>query len=320
MEQSEASAAASLGGHGHSHAVLSDFAGSTRAGLRALAIGVAGLAATTVLQVALLLVSGSVALLGDTLHNGVDVAGTAVVWVAFKISSRDRNERYSFGYHRFEDLAGLFVVLLIGASSALVLWESIRALTGEVEIHRPWLVLLAGLVGFAGNEAVAQFKIRTGRKIGSAALIADGQHSRADGLSSMGVVAAAVGLLLGAEWLDAVAGIGIGLLIAWAAYSTGREVLLRLLDHAEPDIRLALEKEAAEVAGIEHVNDLRIRQAGRTVHVVASVCVDATVTLPAAHGFAEDLREAWAHLLPDGSSIDIHVDPYTPGTPTPHRP
>ena len=305
--------------HGHSHTVLTDFAGSTRAGVRALAIGVAGLAATTVFQVVLLLLSGSVALLADTLHNGVDVLGTAVVWGAFRLASRERTERYSFGYHRFEDLAGLVVVLLIAASAVLVLYESVTAFGADVDIRRPWLVLLAGVVGFVGNEGVAQFKIRTGNRIGSAALTADGQHSRADGLSSLGVVAAAVGLMAGARWLDAAVGLGIGLLIAWTAVQAGREVLLRLLDHADPQLRHQLDHAAESVAGFEHVNDVRIRQAGRTVHVVASVCIDADTTLSASHCVSEQLRDAWLLVLPPGSVVDIHVDPYTLGQPTPHR-
>lgn len=305
-------------GHAHNHTLAGGFAGSTREGLRALAVGVAGLAATTLLQVFLLLLSGSVALLGDTLHNGVDVAGTAVVWVAFKVASRERNERYTFGYHRYEDLAGLFVVLLILGSALLVIYESAVAFSGDAAIRRPWIVMAAGVIGALGNEGVAQFKIRTGQRIGSAALVADGRHSRADGLSSLGVVAAAVGLLAGAPWLDAVTGLAIGLLIAWAGVQSARDVFGRLLDKAAPDLRATLEREASKVSGIEHINDLRIRQAGRTVQVIASICIDASVSVAVAHEFAEDLRVTWMQVLPAGSAVDIHVDPFTPGIPAPH--
>lgn len=305
-------------GHAHNHTLAGGFAGSTREGLRALAVGVAGLAATTLLQVFLLLLSGSVALLGDTLHNGVDVAGTAVVWVAFKVASRERNERYTFGYHRYEDLAGLFVVLLILGSAMLVIYESAVAFSGDAAIRRPWIVMAAGVIGALGNEGVAQFKIRTGQRIGSAALVADGRHSRADGLSSLGVVAAAVGLLAGAPWLDAVTGLAIGLLIAWAGVQSARDVFGRLLDKAAPDLRATLEREASKVSGIEHINDLRIRQAGRTVQVIASICIDASVSVAVAHEFAEDLRVTWMQVLPAGSAVDIHVDPFTPGIPAPH--
>jgi len=292
---------------------------STRAGVRALRIGVAGLAVTTAIQVALYWLSGSVALLGDTLHNGVDIAGTAIVWVAFALTRRDRSERFSFGYHRFEDIAGLAVAFLIAASAVLVLYESAMAFGNESDLGRPWVVLVAGLVGIIGNEGVALFKIRTGRRIGSAALIADGRHSQADGLSSLGVVVAAVGLMAGIHWLDPAVGLAIGLLIAWTAVESGRDVLLRLLDSSDPNIRAELLDVAHQVEGVEHINDLRLRQLGRTVHVVANVCMPGAFTLTRAHATAEELREAWLHHLPPGSAADIHVDPFTAGEPSPHH-
>lgn len=295
-----------------SHSHERSFAGESQEGVRALKIGVAGLLATTVLQLGLLLFSGSVALLGDTLHNGIDVAATGVVWVAFAITRRDRTDRFSFGYHRFEDLAGLVVVALIAGGAVLVLFESASAFGSDVEAGRPWLVFVAGFVGFAGNEAVAQFKIRTGRRIHSAALVADGLHSRADGLTSLGVVAAAVGLLLGAAWLDASIGLVIGLVIAWTAWESGREVLLRLLDHADPALRAKLANIAADFGGIDHVNELRLRQLGRTVHVVANVCLPAYYPLGRAHETTEELRLLWLDVLPPGSVVDIHADPFTP--------
>lgn len=312
----EAEADASGGGHGHSH--FGTLAQSTTEGVRALKVGVAGLAATTVLQAALLALSGSVALLGDTLHNGVDVLGTAVVWVAFRATMRARSERFSFGFHRIEDLAGLFVVALIAASAGLVFYESIRAFGNEIDANRPWLVLAAGVVGFAGNEAVAQYKMRAGRAIGSAALVADGRHSRADGLTSIGVVVAAIGLLTGQDWLDATIGLLIGVVIAWTAWESGRDVILRLVDASDPGMRAELEHVAEEIEGIEHINDLRFRSVGRTVHVVASVCMPADYRLAVAHETAERLRGAWLHALPPGSIVDIHVDPYTPGEGSPH--
>lgn len=302
--------------HGHSHATPLDM--STREGVRALKIGVAGLGATAAIQAALLFFSGSVALLGDTLHNGMDVAGTAVVWLAFNATRRQRNERFGYGYHRLEDLAGLVVVGLIAASAALVIFEAVRAFGDARELSRPGLVLLAGIVGFAGNETVAQYKLRVGRRTGSAALVADGQHSRTDALTSLGVVAAAVGIMLGEPRVDAVAGLAIGVLIARTAYETGREVILRLLDHGDPEVRHALEHAAEEVPGFDHINDLRLRHSGRTVHLVAHVCMPAGYTLVEAHSVAEDLRHAWLNVLPPGSIADVHADPFDAGQGSPH--
>jgi cation diffusion facilitator family transporter len=308
-----------LHGHSHSHAGSLP-SGSTAEGVRALKFGVAGLGVTTVAQAALLLVSGSVALLGDTLHNGVDVAGTAIVWIAFALSRRAPSAGFKYGYHRVEDLAGLVVVALIAASAGLVLFESFRAFGATSEFGRPGLVFAAGLIGFLGNELVAQYKLRIGRRIGSAALIADGQHSRADGFTSLGVVAAAIGIMLSAPWLDAVVGLGIGLLIAWTAVQSGREVLLRLLDHGDPALLHELEHKAEEVSGFDHINDLRVRHLGRAVHVVAQVCMPAGYSLAGAHAVAEDLRHAWLDILPAHSVVDIHADPFEAGTLTLHRP
>lgn len=302
--------------HGHPHATTFDT--STKEGVRALKVGVAGLGATAILQAGLLLLSGSVALLGDTLHNGVDVLGTALVWLAFLITRRQRNQRFGYGYHRLEDLAGLAVVVLIAGSALLVLYESATAVGESRELSRPWLVFAAGAIGFVGNEAVAQYKLRVGKRIESAALVADGQHSRADGLTSLGVVGAAVGIWLEQPRVDAAIGLAIGILIAWAGYQAGRDVLLRLLDHGDPEVRHQLEHAAEDVGGFDHVNDLRIRHSGRTVHLVAHVCMPAEYTLVRAHEVAEDLRQAWLHVLPQGSVVDVHADPFDAESGSPH--
>jgi cation diffusion facilitator family transporter len=278
-----------------------------------LVIGVIGLALTASIQAGIYIVSGSVALLADTLHNGIDLLGTAGVWLAFRLVGRGRSERFTFGYHRFEDLAAAFVALLIAASAILVFWEGIRALIHDSDVYHPWAVLAGGLVGAAGNETVALYKIRVGKRIGSLALEADGRHSRADGLTSLAVVVAAVGLLIGQGWMDAAAGLTVGMIIARSAYITGRDSFLRLLDGSDPELREYLLKRACDIEQIEHVNDLRVRHSGRTVHVVASVCMAGSNTLEQAHETADELRECWSELLPIGSPIDIHVDPYEPG-------
>ncbi len=304
------------GGHGHSHTTTLDV--STTEGIRALRVGVAGLGATAIIQATLLLLSGSVALLGDTLHNGVDVAGTAVVWVAFALSRRQRSSEFGYGFHRLEDLAGLVVVILIAASAGLVIYESIVAFGQQRELTNPAMVLAAGLIGFLGNEFVAQYKLRVGKRIGSTALVADGQHSRADGLTSLGVVAAAIGIMLGQPRIDAAVGLGIGLLIGWAAIQSGRAVFLRLLDHGDLELRHELEHATEHVTGFDHVNELRIRHLGRIIHVVAHVCMPATYSLSQAHGVAEDLRYEWLGVLPAGSIVDVHPDPFDAELGSPH--
>lgn len=309
-----------LEGDSHLEALGTTIDLSTADGVRALKVGVAGLAITTVLQAALLLLSGSVALLADTLHNGVDVAGTAIVWLAFIVTKRQRNLRFGYGYHRLEDLAGLAVVALIVASAALVFYEAALAFGDSRDLGRPGIVLAAGLIGFVGNEAVAQYKLRVGRRIGSSALIADGRHSRADGFTSLGVVAAAIGIMVGQPRIDAAAGLVIGGFIALAAYESGRDVILRLLDHGSPELRRELEEAAEQVSGFDHINDLRLRHAGRTVHLVAHVCMPARYSLVEAHRVTEQLQVAWFRVLPAGSVVDIHADPFDAEQGSPHAP
>jgi cation diffusion facilitator family transporter len=172
--------------------------------------------------------------------------------------------------------------------------------------------MAAGVVGFLGNEAVAAYKIRVGRRIGSLALESDGHHSRADGLTSVGVVAAGAGALLGFGSLDAIVGLVVAGVIGWSAYVMGREALVRLLDGSDPRLAGRLLLEAQVASGVEHVNDVRVRHSGRTVHVVLSICVEATSSLGAAHATAEALERRLMAVLPPGSAVDIHIDPYTP--------
>lgn len=305
-------------GHAHRHGLHGAELPSTSEGLAAVRIGIVGLALTTLAQAALVVLTGSVALLSDTAHNGVDVLATVVVGLAFMVTRRQRTARFSFGYHRAEDLAGLFVVGLIGLSIGVVVYESIMALKTGSDVSHPWVVLGAGAIGFVGNEAVAQYKTAVGRKIESHALIADGAHSRADGLTSLAVVAAGIGVLSGFSWVDSVAGLLVAAVIGWTGYGPAREVFVRLLDGADVSLVERLTGLSAGVAGVEHVNDLRVRHTGRTTQVVASVCMPADFSLRRAHDVCETLRDAWLHALSAGSTVDIHVDPYQAGSLVPH--
>ena len=298
-----------MGGHGHEHGIPLG-ASSTREGLRAVGVGIIGLAITTVLQAVVVVLTGSIALLADTAHNGLDVVATLVVGLAFLLSGRKPSPRFSFGLHRIEDLAGAVVVVMIFSSALFIAYESIDALRAGSDVSRPWVVLAAGLIGFAGNELVAQYKIAVGRKIGSEALLADGHHSRADGLTSLAVVVAALGVLAGLWWLDAAAGLAVAAVIAWSGYGSGKTILFRLLDGSDADLIKKLHEQSAGIANIDHINDLRVRHSGRTVHVIASVCLPADLTLREAHDATELLRDSWLHVLPEKSTVDIHADPF----------
>src|SRR5262249_46233929 len=156
-----------------------------REGIRALKVSLAGLAVTAILQVVVVMVSGSVALMADTIHNFADALTAVPLAIAFSLGRRKPNKRYTYGYGRAEDLAGVFIVFMIALSAVIAAWEAIRRLVNPEDVHHVGWVIAAGLIGFAGNELVAVYRIRVGRDIGSAALVADGLHARTDGLTSL---------------------------------------------------------------------------------------------------------------------------------------
>ena len=195
---------------GHSHDpgdALDEAMTSDARGIRALKVSLVALLMTALLQSVVVLVSGSVALLADTIHNFSDALTSIPLWVAFVVGSRAATRRYTFGYRRAEDLAGLFILVVILASAVLVGWESLERLLHPQAITNIPAVIAAGLIGFLGNEAVALYRIRVGRRIGSAALVADGYHARTDGLTSLAVVVGAIGVAAGYPLADPLMGL-----------------------------------------------------------------------------------------------------------------
>ncbi len=203
-------------------------------GMRALWISLGVLGATAVIQAAVVALSGSVALLGDTLHNAADALTAVPLGVAFLVGRRPATRRYTYGYGRAEDLAGVVIVALILASSALAAYEALTRLAHPERVSNLIAVAAAALVGFAGNELVARYRIRVGRKIGSAALVADGLHARADGFTSLAVLIGAGGVALGWNWADPVVGLVITVAILAVLYQAAREVWRRLMDAVDP--------------------------------------------------------------------------------------
>ena len=185
---------------------------ASAAGMRALWVSLAVLAATAALQAVVVAVSGSVALLGDTLHNAADALTAVPLGIAFMLGRRPPSRRYTYGYGRAEDLAGVVIVLVIAASSALAGYAAVTRLAHPHPVSDLIAVAGAAVIGFLGNEAVARYRIRTGRRIGSAALVADGLHARADGFTSLAVLLGAGGVAAGWDWADPV----VGLLITGA--------------------------------------------------------------------------------------------------------
>src|SRR5215467_4970984 len=299
------------GGHGHEHGKVDADLYGNRAGLRAVQISTAGMFIVAAIQFAIAGIGGSAGLFADALHNLGDVLTTVALWIAFVISSRAANQRYTYGYHRAEDLAGIFIVLVIIASAVAGAWESIQKLTSGSAPTHLLLSMAAAVVGFAGNEILAQYKISVGKRINSVPLVADGQHSRIDGLTSLAAFVGLIGVALGVRIADPIAGLVITGVILTVVYSTSRSVLQRLLDAVDPRIVPSIIKTASEVPGVEDVTDVRARWVGHTLHVAMNIEVDAELTLAKAHAIAEEVRHRLFHSITGLSSAIIHTDPHS---------
>src|SRR2546421_1176626 len=255
------------GGHGHEHGRVDADLYGNEVGLRAVQISTAGMFLVAAIQFAIAAIGGSAGLFADALHNLGDVLTTVALWIAFVISSRAANQRYTYGYYRAEDLAGIFIVLVIIGSAVAGAVESILKLTSGNVPSQIYLSMAAALVGVVGNELLAQYKISVGKRINSVPLVADGQHSRIDGLTSLAAFLGLVGVKLGFPQADPIAGLIITVVIVTVVYSTSRSVLQRLLDAVDPHIVPAIVETAKAVPGVEAVTDVRARWVGHTLHV-----------------------------------------------------
>lgn len=297
-----------LAGHSHDAADrIDDAVQGTTAGRRALWVSLAGLLVTAALQGVVVAWSGSVALLGDTLHNLVD-AGTAVpLLFAFALAARGRSDPMTHGWGRAEDLAGLVVVVMIALSGVLVAWESITRLLDPRPVDHLWAVAAASVVGFVGNEWVARYRIRIGRQIGSAALVADGLHARTDGFTSLAVLVGAGGVAAGWDWADPVVGLLITVAIVGVLRSAARSVGARLLDAVDPDLARRARVSAAGIDEVHGVDDVRLRWSGHALLVEASVSVRATTPLEVADAVAAHVEEHLRADLPHVGAVSVRV-------------
>ena len=296
--------------HSHDSATKIDSALESDArGVRALKMSLGALLLTGALQLVVVLASGSVGLLSDTLHNFADAFTALPIWLAFIVGRRVATRRFSYGFGRAEDLAGVVVLLFIAASSVVAAYVAIERLLHPTEIRLLWAVVIAGVVGFLGNELVARYRIKVGREIGSAALVADGLHARADGFTSLAVVLGAAGVALGFPAADPIAGLLITVLILVVLKDAARDVLMRIMDGVDPSILDASEVALRTVPGVESVGEVRIRWIGHRLHAEAEVHVDESLSVVAAHEIAERARHALLHDVQHLASAIIHADP-----------
>src|SRR5215211_6023892 len=287
-------------------------------GIRAAWIGLAGMMATAILQMIIVYVSGSIALLADTLHNLGHAVTTIPLVIAFKLGRRKPTKKYSYGYRRAEDLAGVFISLVIAASVALIVWESIDALINPRPLTNLWWVFAAGLVGALGNEVVAVYRIRAGKRIGSAALIAEGQHARADGLTSIAVVVGVLGVWAGFPRADAVVGLFIAAAIFAIMVSSLKGIIRRLMDSVEPGTIDQIIAVAGAVHGVESVGRARARWSGHRLEADVDIAVDAGLTVLEGHAVAETVLHELLHGVRHLDHATVHVNPLVDGVEPAH--
>lgn len=266
---------------------------------------------TALLQAVIVYYTGSVALLADTIHNIGDAATAVPLWIAFRMSTWKPTTRFTYGYGRVEDLAGIAIVLVILLSAALAGYESIARLFHPQEVRFLGAVMAASLIGFTGNEAVAQFRIKVGKEINSAALIADGHHARVDGLTSLAVFAGALGVYAGYPLADPIIGLVITVAILRVVWDAGKSVVIRMIDGIDPTIPDEIRDGAAHADGVREVTEVRVRWLGHRLRAEVNIAVDPSLSVEAGHAIAKDVRHHLLHHLPYLDDAVIHVDPLT---------
>ncbi|MFF0790340.1 cation diffusion facilitator family transporter [Streptomyces spiralis] len=292
---------------------------SSARGMRALWVSLAVLGTTALVQALVVVGSGSVALLGDTVHNAADALTAVPLGIAFVLGRRAATRRFTYGYGRAEDLAGLVIVLTIAASAVFAAWAAVERLVDPRPVQHLPAVAAAALIGFAGNEWVARYRIRVGRAIGSAALVADGLHARTDGFTSLAVLLGAGGAALGWQSADPVVGLAITAAIALVLRDAAREVFRRMMDAVDPDLVDRAERALRQVPGVHAVGELRLRWIGHRLRAEVAVVVDGEATLRQAHAVAVDAEHALLHTVPRLTAALVHADPAgTPGLSDPH--
>ncbi|MCI0550954.1 MAG: cation diffusion facilitator family transporter, partial [Anaerolineae bacterium] len=272
-------------------------------------VSLVALLVTAIFQVVIVAISGSVALLADTIHNFSDALTAIPLGIAFTLSRRARNTRYTYGYGRAEDIAGVIIVLMIFFTAVEAIRQSILKIMGPQPISNIGWVAVAAVIGFLGNEFVAIFRIRVGKQIGSAALVADGNHARTDGFTSLAVLAGVIGVWLGYPLFDPIVGLGIGVAILVIVWNSARDMYYRVMDAVEPEITELVKNTASKVQDVMEVNNVAIRWVGHRQRAEFHITVDCQMPTCQSHAIGEKVRHELFHVLPALADITIHVDP-----------
>jgi cation diffusion facilitator family transporter len=301
--------------YGHSHQqteMIRDKAFiNNEEGIRTVWLALAALTLTSILQIVIVLWSGSIALFADTVHNIGDGLNSIPLLIAFYLARRVATRRYNYGFARAEDIAGVFIVLSIAFSAAVIFWESFQRIINPEPLTNLGWVATAAIIGFMGNEAVALLQIRVGRKIGSAALVADGLHARTDGLTSLAVLLAVAGTWLGYPILDPIIGILIGIAILFITRDAIITMWYRLMDAIEPELLTKAETVAKNQLHVKDVRRIRMRWIGHQLHAETCIAVEPELSTAQSHEIAEELRHSLFHAIANLTEVIVHVEPWS---------
>jgi len=306
-------------GHSHTHGIVDPSILTTERGIWAVKWSFVGLFITAIFQIIIVYYSGSIALLADTIHNFGDALTAIPLLFAFMLARWKPTKRFTYGYGRVEDLAGVFVVLMILISAVVAGYVSIDRLLHPQQVTFLWAVAAAALVGFIGNEAVAQLRLRVGKEIGSAALVADGYHARTDGWTSLAVLIGAVGIYLGFPLADPIIGLIITIAIFWIVWDSAKTIFTRLLDGVDPAVTEEIRHAADHVEGVVEITEVKVRWLGHRLHAEVNITVDSSLSVESGHAIAKEFRHELLHHLRYLSDATIHVDPVTASGPNYHH-
>jgi cation diffusion facilitator family transporter len=295
--------------HGHTHGSIDPTIVTTQRGLWAVKWSFIGLCATALMQGGVVWLSGSLALFADTIHNVGDAATALPLWIAFLLARRQASPRFTYGLGRAEDLAGVIMVGLIFCSAMVAGYESLSRLFNPQPIAHLGAVMGAALLGFLGNEAVALLRIRVGKEIGSAALVADGYHARVDGWTSLAVLAGTGGAWLGYPVVDAIVGLVITAAILRIVWESGATIFTRLLDGVDPTVLADIAHALRHIPEVQEVTQVRVRWVGHRLHAELNIAVHPHLSVAQGHAIAAEVRHQLLHHVPHLANAVIHVDP-----------
>ncbi len=295
--------------HGHTHGSVDASILSTKKGIWAVKWSFVGMFITFIIQAVIVFFTGSVALLADTIHNLGDAATAIPLGIAFIIGLKKPSKRFTYGYGRVEDVAGVIIVIIILSSAIVAGYESINRIIHPQKIQNIWAVILASIIGFIGNEAVAIFRIKVGKEIGSAALVADGYHARIDGFTSLAVLLGAIGVLLGFPLADPIIGLLITITILKIVWDSIKTVFTRVLDGVEPNVIDEIHHALTHIKEINKIIDIKARWIGHRLYAEITIGLKPDLTVIESHEIAENAEHELLHHITYISNVVIQIEP-----------